>query len=109
MLKKQEFGCKGGNRAASLLRGILNPRARLEKMCSEGRDLGDMFASWEKDVAQYRIAAGPDLQHAVQVAIVMEHAAACGDPLKVVPWSNRESYQALRAYVREWTLAQRTF
>ena len=37
-------------------------------MYSEGRDLGDMLASWEKDVAQNRIAASADLQQAVQVA-----------------------------------------
>ena len=30
------------------VRGILNPRARKEKMYSEGRDLGDMLASWRK-------------------------------------------------------------
>ena len=49
------------------------------------------------------------LQQAVQVATVMEHAPeAQRDLLKVVPLANRESYQALRAYVREWTLAQRT-
>ena len=79
-------------------------------MCSEGRDLGDMLGSWEKDVAQYRIAAGADLQQAVQVATVIEHApAAYRDLLKVVPLANRESYQTLRAYVREWTLAQRTY
>ena len=65
---------------------------------------------WEKDVAQYRVAAGTDLQQAVQVATVMEHApAAYRDLLKVVPLANRETYQALRAYVREWTLAQRTY
>ena len=42
-------------------------------MHSEGRDLGDMLASWKKDVAQYRTAGGADLQHAVQEATVMEH------------------------------------
>ena len=79
-------------------------------MHSEGRDLGDMLASWEKDVAQYRIAAGADLQQAVQVPTVMEHApAAYRDLLKVVPLANRESYQALRAYVRELSLTQRTY
>ena len=62
-------------------------------MYSEGRDLGDMLASWEKDVAQCEIAAAAG------------HApAAYRDLLKVVPLANRESYQALRAYVREWTL-----
>ena len=97
------------NRTAALLRGILNPRARREKMHIEGRDFGDMLASWEKDVAQYRIAAGADLQQAVHVATVMEHAPpAYRDLLPVVPLTNRESHQALRAYVREWTLAQRT-
>ena len=76
---------KHGNRTAVLLRGILNPRARWGKMHSEGRDLGDMLASWEKDVAQYRVAAGTDLQQAVQVATVMEHApAAYRDLLNVV-------------------------
>ena len=64
--------------------------------------------SWEKDVAQNRVAAGTDLQQAVKVAIVMKHApAAYRDLLKVVPLANPETYQALRAYVREWTLAQR--
>ena len=38
---------------AALLRGILNPRARWEKMYSEGRDLGDKLASREKDAAQW--------------------------------------------------------
>ena len=44
-----------------------------------------------------------------EVATVMEHAPAANrDLLKVVPLAIRESYQALRAYVRERTLAQRT-
>ena len=79
-------------------------------MYSEGRDLADMLASWEKDVAQYRIAEGADLQQAVRVATVMEHTpTAYRDLLKVVLWEIRESYQALRAHVRGWTLAQRTY
>ena len=106
-MPKEEYEGKGGSRTAALLTGIVNPRARWEKMHSEGRDLGDMLASWEKDVAQYRSAAGADLQQTVQVATVMEHApAACRDLLKVVPLANREIYQALLAYVREWTLAR---
>ena len=57
-----------------------------EKMYSEGRDLADMLASWEKDVAQCRIAAGATLQQAAQVATAMEHApTAYRDLLKVVP------------------------
>ena len=44
------------------------------------------------------------------MATVMEHApAACRDLLKVVPLENRDAYQTLRAYVREWTLAQQTY
>ena len=79
-------------------------------MHSEGSDHGDMLASWKKDVAQYRVAAGTDLQQAVQEATLMEHAPATyRDLLKVVPLANRETYQALRAYVGEWTLAQRTY
>ena len=63
-------------------------------MYSEGRDLGDMLASWEKDVRQYRIAAGADLRHAVQAATVMEHApTAFFDLLKVVPLANCETHQ----------------
>ena len=79
-------------------------------MYSEGRDLGDVLASWEEDVARYRIAAGADVQQqAVQVAIVMEHVpAAYRDLLKVAPWANRETYQTLRACVRQWPLVQRT-
>ena len=40
----------------------------------------------------------------------MEQAPAdlC-DLLKVVPLAKRETCQALRAYVREWTLVQRTY
>ena len=107
---KEEYEGKGGNRTAVLWRGILNPRARWGKMHSEACDLGDMLASWEKDVAQNRVAAGTDLQQAVQVATVTEHApAAYRDLLKVVPSANREIHQALRASVREWTLAQRTY
>ena len=61
-------------------------------MYSEGRDFGDLLASWEKDVAQHTRAAGADLQQAAQVATVMEHApAAYVDLLKVVPLANRES------------------
>ena len=106
---KKKYEGMHRNRTAVLLRGILNLRARWQKIHSEGRDLGDMLASWEKDVAQYRVAAGTDLQQAVQVATVMEHApAAYRDLLKVVPSANRETYHALRAYVREWTLAQGT-
>ena len=107
---KEEYEGKGGHRRAALLRGILNPRARWEKMHSEGHDFGGMLASWKKDVAQYRVAAGADLQQAVQVASVMAHApAADRDLWKVVHLANRETYQALRAYVREWTMAQRTY
>ena len=94
---------------AALLRGILNPRARREKKCREGRDLGDLLVSLAKDVAQYRIAPGADLQQAVPLATVIEHAsAAYRDLLKVVPLANRETFLSLRAYVREWTLALRT-
>ena len=107
---KEEYEGKGGNRIAPFLRGILNPRARRENMNSEGRDFGDMRASREKDVAQYSVAAGADLKQAVYAATVMEHAAAAyRDLLKVVPLANRETCQALRAYVRGWTLAQRTY
>ena len=106
---KEEYEGKDGYSTAALLREVLKPRARWEKMCSEGRDLGDTLASLKKVVAQYRIAACADLQQAVQEA-VMEHAsAAYRDLLKEVPLANRESFQALRAYVREWTLAQRTY
>ena len=66
----------GGNRTAALLRGIFNPRVRLEKMKNEGRDFGEVHVPWEKDVAQYRVAAGADLRQAVRMATVMEHAAA---------------------------------
>ena len=94
----------------SALKRHPQPTCQMGKMHSEGRDLGDMLVSWEKDVAQYRVAAGTDFQQAVQVATVMEHApAAYRDLLQVVPLANRETYQALRAYVREWTLAQRTY
>ena len=51
---KEEYEGQGGNRTAAFL------------------DLGDMLASCEKDVAQYRIAAGADLQQAVQVATVVD-------------------------------------
>ena len=97
---KEEYEGKGGNRTAALLRVILNPRARWAKIHSEGRDLGDTLASWERDVAQYRTGAGADLQQAIQVATAMEHAPpAHRDFLEVVPLANRESYQALHAYV----------
>ena len=99
---KEEYEGKGGNCTAVLLRGIFNPLARWGKMHSEGRDLGDMLASWKKDVTQNRVAAGTDLQQAVQVATAMEDApAAYRDLLKVVSLANREINQALRAYVRE--------
>ena len=95
---KDEYEEKGGNPMAALLRSILHPRARWKKVYSEGRDLGDMPASWEKDVAQCRIVASADLQQAIQVATVMEHApAAYRDFLKVVPSANRETYHTLRA------------
>ena len=107
---KDEYQEKGGNRMAARVRGILNPLFRWEKTYSEGRDLGDMHASWGKDVAQHRIAAGADLQQAVQVATAMERSpAADRDLLKVVPLATCETYQTFRAYVREWTLAQRTY
>ena len=78
-------------------------------MYSEGRDLGGMLASWEKDVALNRVVAGADFQQAVQAATVMEHApAAFRDLLKKVPLANRGSCKTLRACVREWTLAQRS-
>ena len=93
----------------SALSGILNPRARWEKMHSKGRDFGDMLASWEEDVAQYRVAAGADLQQAVEATVMEQAPGAYRDLLKVVPFAYRESYQTLRAYVREWTLAQRTY
>ena len=54
---KEEYEDKGGNRTAALLRVILNPRVRWEKMHREGRDVGDMLDSLKKDFAQYRVAA----------------------------------------------------
>ena len=79
-------------------------------MYSEGRDIGDMLASWEKDDAQYRVASGAGLQQPVQVATVMEHApTAYRDHRKVVPLAKREYYQTLRAFVRDWTLAQKSY
>ena len=75
-------------------------------MYSERHDLGGMLASWEKVVVKYRIAAGADLQQAVQVATVMERASAAHCHLKKdVPLANRETHQTLRACVLEWTLA----
>ena len=50
------------------------------------RDLGDVLASWETDVAHCKIAVRADLEHTVLVATVMEHApAACRDLLPVAP------------------------
>ena len=61
-----------------------------------------MLASWEKDVALCRIAAGADLQQAVQVATIIKRApAAYRYLLKVVHWANRETHETLHAYVRE--------
>ena len=48
-------------------------------------------------MAQFRIAAVTDHQQSVQVATVMAHA------------STAYRDQAFRAYVREWTLAPRTY
>ena len=97
---KEEHEGKGGNSTSALLRCFLNPRTRWEMMHSEGRDLGDMLASWQKDVVQFRVAAGADLQQTVQVATVMQHApAAYRDLLKVVAKGNRETYQASRVHV----------
>ena len=45
---KEECEGKGGNRSAALLRGILNPRARWEKIHSEGRDLGECLLHGRK-------------------------------------------------------------
>ena len=60
----------------------------------------------ERDVAQHRTAAGADLQQAVQVATVTEHApAAFRDLLKVVTLANRGTHQTLRAHVRSPNLA----
>ena len=86
---------------AALLRGILDLRARWENMYSEGRDLGDMLASWEKDVVRCRIAAHADFQQAVHVATVVENPpAAHRDLSRFSPLTNRETYQSLRAYLR---------
>ena len=57
MLKEEHEGT-GGNRTAALLRGIFNPRVRLEKMKNEGRDFGEMHAPWEKAGADLR--SGPN-------------------------------------------------
>ena len=100
---KEEYEGKGENRIAALLRGILNPRARREKMYREGRDFGDMLAHCEKDVAQYRVAAGADLQQAVHAATVMEHAAAAyRDFLNVV--GDLPSLACVRARVATGTV-----
>ena len=104
---KEEYESEGGNRTAARLRAILNPRARWEKMHREGRDLGDMLSSWEKDVAKYRMAAGATLQQIIQVATVLENApAAHRDLLKMVPLANRESLGGTRLRTRQhrWTL-----
>lgn len=50
-VRKDEFEGRDGNRMAALPGGMVKPPARWEKMCSEGRDLSDMLASWETDVA----------------------------------------------------------
>ena len=79
----EEYERKSGNRTAALLRGILNPRARHATLVT-------CWLLREEEVAQYRVAAGADLQQAVQVATVVEHApAAYRDLLKVVPLANR--------------------
>ena len=69
----------------------------------------DRIQGWETHamtrLLQYRIAAGADLQQAVQVETAMEHApAAYRDLLKVVPMANRESYQGLRVYTEHLTV-----
>ena len=82
---KDEYKGKCGNRMAALLKGILNPRPRWEKMYSEGRDA-------VKNCRRRRS----------QVATVMEHApVAYRGLLKMVPLANR-------AHVRELSLTQRT-
>ena len=107
---KGEYEGRGGNRVAALLRGVLNPKARWEKMHAEGKDIFDMLTAWEKDVAQYRMASGSELQQEVQVATVLEHAPATyRDVLKIVPMGARQTYPALRAYLREWCLSQRGY
>ena len=107
---KGEYEGRGGNRVAALLRGVLNPKARWEKMHVEGKDIFDMLTAWEKDVAQYRMASGSELQQEVQVATVLEHAPATyRDVLKIVPMGARQTYPALRAYLREWCLSQRGY
>ena len=74
---------------AAVLRGILNPRARREKMYSEGRDLpwrqACITGERRGTGAQYKISVKAHLQQAVQVATVTEHtAAAYRDPFTVV-------------------------
>ena len=109
-LLKEEYEGRGGNRTAALLRGILNPGAKWERMQSENKDIFDMLAAWEKDLAQYRMASGTDLHQTIQVATVMEHAPErYRDLLRMIPLKDRESYAALRAYLREWCLTQRSY
>ena len=93
---------EGGHRMAAPVSGNINPRARLDKMFSEGRDLGDMLASRERHcpVKNCRMGRSPTRDCA---------PASYRGLSKVCPLAIREIYQTLRAHVRNWTLSQRTY
>ena len=64
---KEDYECKGGIRTAALLRGILDHVPDGRRCTARDATLVTCSGSWGKDVAQYRIAAGADLQQVVQV------------------------------------------
>ena len=78
-------------------------------MYSEGRDFADKLLG-RKTLRSTELPQVQTSSEVVEVATVMEHTpTAYRDLLKVVPLVICESYQALRARVRGWTLAQRTY
>ena len=96
---KEGYEGTSGNRTAALLRDILDPSARHEKMHSEGRDLGDMLASWEKDVALQNCRRRSPPAGCPRSDCDGTRAGSLPDLLKVVPLANREFCRALHARV----------
>ena len=77
-------------------------------MTDQGKDLNELLQMWERDLAQYKVATGSDVDGAILVATVLEHLPDKYQPiLRQVPMNHRETYDGFRAYLREWIIATR--
>eukprot|EP00971_Amphidinium_carterae_P280201 5562503-Amphidinium_carterae.3 len=69
---KQEYEGSSAVRFQGMLRALMSPSWTEE--VKKGRDFGELFLSWETQVATYEVQRGRALDLDVKVAVVMRHA-----------------------------------